>query len=118
MKKQPKFEGKMRLKKGDEVLVLSGKSKGKRGKILETEPERGTVVVEGVNVVKKHQKPRSANSRAMVKQQLGEIEAPAPIPISKVMLVCPNCQKETRFAREMTAEGAARKCRKCNTVIL
>lgn len=117
MKKEPKFEGKMRLKKGDEVLVLSGKSKGKRGKVLETQPERGMVVVEGINVVTKHQKPRSANSRAMVKQQLGEIQTPAPIPVSKVMLMCPSCNKETRLARESSAEGWVRKCRKCNAVI-
>ena len=116
-KKKPEFEGKMRLKKGDEVLILSGKSKGTRSKILETQPEKGMVVVEGVNIVKKHQKPRSSSSRAMVKQQLGEIESPAAIPMSKVMLMCSSCNKETRLARESSSEGWVRKCRKCGAVI-
>lgn len=118
-KKKPEFEGKMRLKKGDEVIVLSGKDKNKteRHKILETLPDRGMVVVEGINVVKKHQKPRSANTRAMVKQQLGEIETPAPIPVGKVMLVCTQCHRETRIATESTDAGWARKCRKCGALI-
>ena len=75
-KKKPVFEGKMNLKKGDEVIVLAGKDKGKRGKIIQTIPEEGKVIVDGVNVVTRHQKPRSASSRAMVKQQLGEMQMP------------------------------------------
>ncbi len=75
-KKKPVFEGKMNLKKGDEVIVLAGKDKGKRGKIIQTVPEEGKVIVDGVNVVTRHQKPRSASSRAMVKQQLGEMQMP------------------------------------------
>ena len=117
-KSRPVFEGKMNLKKGDEVIVLAGKDKGKRGKIQETLPKEGRVIVEGINIVTRHQKPRSTGSRAMVKQQLGEIQMPAPLPISKVMLVCPKCNKETRSAKQTTADGGtARKCRKCGQLI-
>ncbi|MCX8052658.1 MAG: 50S ribosomal protein L24 [Armatimonadetes bacterium] len=117
-KKKPTFEGKMRLKKGDEVIVLAGKDKGKRGKIIQTLPETGKVIVDGVNVVTRHQKPRSASSRAMVRQQLGEMMVPLGVPISKVMLVCPKCNKETRIARVATTDGEmARKCRKCGELV-
>lgn len=116
--KKPKYEGKMNLKKGDEVLVLSGKDKGKRGKIIQTLPDEGKVIVEGVNVVTRHQKPRTANSRAMVKQQLGEMKMPLGVPLGKVMLICPKCNKETRMAHERTAAGdSVRECRKCGELV-
>ena len=112
--KKPVFEGKMRLKKGDEVIVLSGKDKGKRGKIIQTVPEQGKVIIDGVNIVTRHQKPRGQTSRAMVKQQLGEMQIPLGLPLAKVMLVCPKCNKETRLGRVKTASGdIARKCMKC-----
>lgn len=119
MKKyKPKFEGKLRLRKGDEVIVLAGKDRGKRGKVIQTVPEEGKVIVDGVNVVTRHQKPRSASGRAMVKQQLGEIQVPLGIPAAKVMLVCPKCNKETRLARSQDAEGDwARRCRKCGELV-
>ncbi len=119
MKKgKPKYEGKMRLKKGDEVIVLAGKDKGKRSKVIQTIPDEGKVIVDGVNVVTKHQKPRKQSSRAMVKQQLGEMQVPLGVPLAKVMLVCPKCNKETRIARVATTEGdMARKCRKCGELV-
>jgi large subunit ribosomal protein L24 len=117
-KKKPVYEGKMNLRKGDEVIVLNGKDRGKRGKIIQTLPEQGKVIVDGVNVVTRHQKPRSAGSRAMVKQQLGEMQMPMGIGVAKVMLVCPNCNKETRMARVAAADGKlARSCRKCGQVV-
>jgi len=117
-KSKPKFEGKMRLKKGDEVIVLAGKDKGKRGKVIQTLPEEGKVLVDGVNIVTRHQKPRSSGGRAMVRQQLGEMQVPLGMPIGKVMLVCPKCNKETRLARVPGAEGdMVRKCRKCGELI-
>ena len=113
-KKKTVYEGKMSLRKGDEVIVLSGKDKGKRGKIIQTLPEAGKVIVDGVNVVTRHQKPRSQSSRQMVKQQLGEMQMPMGIGIAKVMFVCPKCNKETRMARIAAAEGKlARGCKKC-----
>lgn len=111
---KPPFEGKLKLKKNDEVMVLSGKDKGKRGKIIETLREDGKVRVEGVSIVKKHQKPRATTTRGMVNQQLGEIEFPSAINASKVMLICPRCGKETRIASDRTPAGKlGRKCKKC-----
>jgi large subunit ribosomal protein L24 len=116
--KKPKFEGKLRLKKGDEVIVLAGKDKGKRGKIIQTMPKEGKVIVDGVNVVTRHRKPRSLSGRAMVRQQLGEMQVPLGVPVSKVMLVCPKCNKETRISRVQSAEGEwVRKCRKCGELV-
>ncbi|MBQ7257693.1 MAG: 50S ribosomal protein L24 [Abditibacteriota bacterium] len=119
MKKfKPAFEGKLRLKKGDEVVVLSGKDKGKKGKIIAVFPSEGKVRVDGINMVKKHQKSRGATTtRGMINQQTGIIDFPAALDASKVMLVCPKCGKFTRIAHDNTAEGIVRKCRKCNAVI-
>jgi len=117
-KKKPTFEGKIRLKKGDEVIVLAGKDKGKRGKVIQTLPTEGRIIVDGINVVTRHQKPRSTGSRAMVKQQLGEVQMPMGVPISKVMLVCPKCSKETRIAQAVAGDGSSvRKCRKCGEIV-
>jgi large subunit ribosomal protein L24 len=117
-KRKPVFEGKLRLRKGDEVIVLSGKDKGKRGKIIQTIPEDGKVIVDGVNVVTRHRRPRSSSSRAMIRQQLGEMQVPLGLPVSKVMLVCPKCNKETRMSRTRSPEGGwERTCRKCGEFI-
>lgn len=117
-KSRPLYEGKMSLKKGDEVLVLAGKDKGKRAKVQQSLPKEGRVIVDGVNMVTRHKKAQGNNSRGMVKGQLGEIHMPAPLPINKVMLVCPKCSKATRAAREVTADGASvRKCKKCGGLI-
>lgn len=86
----------MGIKKGDTVIVLSGKNKGKKGKVINVFPDKGKVIVEGVGVVKKHQKPTR-------NFQGGIIEKPVPIYSSKVMLVCPRCGKLTR----------SRTCKKC-----
>lgn len=115
---KPKFEGRLRLKKGDEVIVLSGRDKGKRGKIIRTVPEEGKVIIDGVNLVTRHQKPRSSSGRAIVKQQLGEMQIPLGVTVAKVMLVCPKCNKETRSASTRTQDGdMARVCRKCGELI-
>ena len=117
-KKKPVFEGKMRLKKGDEVIVLTGKDKGKRGKIMHTVPEQGKVIVDGVNIVTRHQKSRSTTQRAMVKSQLGEVQMPMGLLAAKVMLICPHCAKEVRLSSARSADGKiVRKCRKCGQVI-
>ncbi|MBS4021477.1 MAG: 50S ribosomal protein L24 [Dethiobacter sp.] len=98
---------KLHVRKGDKVLVLSGKDKGKKGKILSAEPSKGTVVVEGVNIVKKH-------TRASQRVQAGIHEHPAPLNCAKVMVVCPNCQKATRIKKEAQKDGTRiRACKKC-----
>jgi large subunit ribosomal protein L24 len=92
-----KYEGKMLIRKGDEVLVLAGKDKGKKGRVLEVDPEYGRVVVEKVNIVVRHQRPRS--QRAAVKEQTGRVEKAAPIPVCKVMLISPISGKPLRASK-------------------
>ena len=85
--------GKMRLKKGDRVRVITGKDAGKEGKVLRCISDRDLLVIEGVNVVTKHVKPSQKNP------QSGIIKQEAPIYASKVMLVCPSCGAATRVGR-------------------
>ena len=90
---------KMNVKKGDTVVVLSGKDKGKQGKVIQALPKKNKVVVEGVNKVKKHQKPTQAN------QQGGIIEMEAPIDASNVMLLDPKTNKPTRVGIKVDEKG-------------
>jgi len=89
------------------VVVLSGKDAGKKGKVLEVIPKKGRVVVEKVNVVKKHQKPTQQSPQG------GIVEQEAPIHCSNVILFCPECNSVTRRSNKMTGEGKVRVCRKC-----
>ena len=99
---------KMNVKKGDQVKVLSGKDKGAQGEVLRALPSEGKVVVEGVAIVKKAQRPTPMN------QQGGIIEQEAAIDVSNVMLVCPSCGKPTRVGHGKNAEGnKIRICKKC-----
>ena len=90
----------MRIKKGDLVQVLAGKDRGKQGRIIEARPRDGKVLVENLNVHKKHQKPRPIrDSNRMGGTQIapgGIISLPAPVSVSNVMLVCPTCKLPTR----------------------
>ena len=99
---------KMNVKKGDKVQVLSGKDKGAQGEVLKAFPAEGKVIVEGVAMVKKHQKPTAVN------QQGGILEREAAIDVSNVMLVCPSCGKATRVGHAVDGEGKkVRVCKKC-----
>ena len=103
---------KMSIKKDDLVVVLSGKDKGKQGKVLKTEPKSGKVVVEKVNLVSRHTKPRRQGEEG------GIIQKEAPIYASKVMRVCPKCNKPTRAAHKVLADGKkVRICKKCGAEI-
>ncbi|MBI5701850.1 50S ribosomal protein L24 [Candidatus Saganbacteria bacterium] len=97
---------KLNLKKGDNVLVLSGKDANKKGKILRILSKSNRVIVEGANIIKKHQ-------RATQSFQGGIIERPNAMPISKVKLICPRCSKPSRISR---SEGV-RVCKKCGEAI-
>jgi large subunit ribosomal protein L24 len=100
----------MHVRTGDEVLVISGKNKGQRGKITRAIPEQNRVVVENVNMVKKHMKARGPRQRG------GIIEVEAPLHASNVMLICPNCGKAARTGdRILEGEGkvSRRKIRYC-----
>ena len=101
----------MNIKKDDKVVVLSGKDKGKQGKILVSDPKAAKVIVEGVNVATKHQKPRKQGEEG------GIIKVETPIYVSKVQLVCPKCGKATRVAHKITDGKKTRVCKKCGAEI-
>lgn len=97
-----------RIKKGDNVMVLSGKDKGKVGKALRIYPKDGLVLVEGVNLKKRHRRPRKSGEKGSI------IQKPAPLQLSKVMPKCPNCQKPTRIAiGKIDGNKRKRSCKKC-----
>ena len=104
----------MRIKSGDTVEVIYGEDRGMRGTVRVAYPRRNKVVVEGVNIVIKHQRPISAG-----RQQTpgGRIELEAPINVSNVMLVCPSCQERTRVGYSVTEDGKMRVCKKCSAQI-
>ena len=100
---------KMSVRQGDKVLVLSGKDKGKKGKVIATYPRLGKVKVEGVNMMKKHAKP----TRKVPQGGIREMEAA--FPASKVMVICPACSKPTRVAKKILPdERRVRTCQQCD----
>ncbi len=100
-----------RVKKGDMVMVLSGKDKGKTGKVLKAIPEKGKIVIEKVNIVKKHQKPDQ-------KSKGGVVEKEGSVHISKVGLLCNKCNTSVRIKTKVLEDGKkVRLCGKCNDVI-
>ena len=101
----------MNIKKDDKVVVLSGKDKGKQGKILVSDPKAMKVIVEGVNVATKHQKPRKQGEEG------GIIKVDTPIYVSKVQLVCPKCGKPTRVGHKIADGKKSRVCKKCGAEI-
>jgi large subunit ribosomal protein L24 len=106
---------KLHVRKGDNVLVLAGKDAGKRGRILHAYPQRERVTVEDVNIVIRHQRPRSTQIAAQ--QQAGRVEKPAPIHVSNVMLVCPSCNQPTRIAHKQSEKHSVRACKHCGEII-
>lgn len=105
-----------RIKAGDEVVILSGKDRGKVGRVIERIPKENKVVVEGVNITKRHVRARKRG------QESGIIEREAPIPSCKVILVCPRCGKRARIKTKITLleQGEKEKlrvCKKCGEVI-
>jgi large subunit ribosomal protein L24 len=100
------------IRKDDVVIVLSGKEKGRKGKVLLTLPKENKVLVEGINVAKKHTKPRKRNDPG------GIIEKECPIYASKVMRICQKCQKPTRAARQIAEDGTkSRLCKHCGETV-
>lgn len=102
---------KVHVKKGDTVTVISGNEKGKKGKVLRVDYKKGHVVVENLNMVKKHLRPTQTNPQG------GVTSIPASMSSSKVMLVCPNCGKPTRVQREIRDDSKVRICKKCKKAI-
>ncbi|AFV12748.1 50S ribosomal protein L24 [Thermacetogenium phaeum DSM 12270] len=102
---------KLHVRKGDTVYILTGKDAGKRGKVLQAIPSRRKVIVEGVNVVKKHTRPTKALPQG------GIVEKEAPIDSSNVMLVCTKCDKPTRVAKKLVDDRYYRACKRCGEII-
>ena len=101
----------MKIKTGDKVIVLSGKDKGKTGKVISADPKNGKVIVEGVSVATKHQKPKKKG------QDGGIMKVETPVYVSKVQLVCPKCDKGVRVGYKYGADKKLRVCRKCGAEI-
>ena len=97
----------LNIKKGDNVVVIAGKDKGKTGKVLVSMPADNSVVVAGVNIVAKHKKPRSANDKGGIIKKENKIDA------SNVQIVCPICGKATRVAHVVKDDKKIRECKKC-----
>jgi len=103
---------KVHIKKGDTVYVLSGKDKGKKGKVIKVFPRKKSAIVEGVNMATKHQKPTAGMPQG------GIMRMELPISTSKLMLVCNKCNKPTRFGHTILADGSkVRVCKRCQEVI-
>ena len=102
----------MKIRKNDQVLVISGKDKGKKGKVHFVFPDKEQIVVEGINMIKRHAKAQGAA------RQAGIIEREAPMHISKVMLVCSKCNHPSRVGfRALEKGGRVRVCSSCHEVI-
>ncbi len=101
----------MKIKKGDQVLIISGKDRGRKGKVLQAFPKERKVLVEGINLRKKHQRPRRMGEKGQI------IQMPAPIDVSNVKLICPKCGKATRVGYKVIEKKKFKICKKCGEVI-
>ena len=103
---------KLHVKKDDLVMIVAGKDKGKSGKVLRVLPEKERVLVESINLIKRHTRPSQSNSEG------GIIEKEAPIAISNVQLLCPGCNKPARTGLKVLEDGSkVRFCKKCNEIV-
>ena len=101
------------IRKNDNVLVITGKNRGARGRVLKIDPTKNRLVVEGVNIIKRHTKPNPQKNI-----EGGVVEREASIHASNVQLVCPECGKQTRVGRKVLGDGRkVRICRKCEGVV-
>lgn len=105
------MSNKVHVKTGDTVMVINGKDRGKTGKVMAVSPAEGKVIVEKVNIVKKHVKPRQMGEPG------GIIEAEAALYADKVQLVCPKCGKATRVGHIVDGDKKVRVCKKCGAHI-
>ena len=102
----------MQIRKNDSVMVISGKERGKTGKVLRVNPEEDAVIIERINVVKRHTKPRGPQ------QAGGIIEKEASIPASNIMIMCDKCNAPVRIGHKVLADGnKVRVCRRCAEVL-
>lgn len=97
----------MKIKKDDQVIIISGKYRGKKGKVLRVLPESGRISVEGVNLMKKHVRPKKSGEKGQM------VTIPYPFPVSKAKLICPKCGKPTRVGKKFLEKESFRVCKKC-----
>ena len=101
----------MKIKKGDIVLVIQGKDRGKSGKVLRANPTAGKILVDGLNIVIKHAKPKQQGKKGE------KIQKPAAIDVSNVKLMCGQCKKPTRVGYTMNADVKVRVCKQCGATL-
>ncbi|MDD5085479.1 MAG: 50S ribosomal protein L24 [Candidatus Omnitrophica bacterium] len=102
----------LKIKKNDDIIVNSGKDRGKRGKVVRLVPTEGRAIVQGVNIIKRHVRPNRDNPRGGIMQMEGTIH------ISNLKLVCPRCSKPTRVGITVLADGTRKRmCKKCKEII-
>lgn len=101
----------MKIKKGDTVLIISGKDRGKKGKIIESFPKEGRIIVEGINLRKKHIKPKRTGEKGQI------VSLPVPLDASNVKIICSKCEKPTRIGIKIEGEKKYRICKKCKQEI-
>jgi len=101
----------MKIKKGDMVLIISGKDRGKKGKILKTFPAEHKILVEGINLRRKHQRSKRTGEKGQI------VTLPAPINISNAKLICPKCGKPARIGYKIVENKKYRICKKCGQEI-
>lgn len=101
----------MKIRKNDQVKILSGKDRGKIGKVLRVTPKDGKAIIEGLNLAKKHSKPRRQGEKGQ------RVTVPVPIDVSNLMLVCPKCSKAARVGFKISEKNKYRICKKCQSEI-
>ncbi len=101
----------MKIKKGDTILIISGKDRKKTGKVLEVFPKNQKIMVEGINIVKKHVKPKRSGEKGQ------RVEIPRPFSISNVKLICPKCKAAARVGYRIIEKRKYRTCKKCGQEI-
>ncbi|OGZ58859.1 MAG: 50S ribosomal protein L24 [Candidatus Spechtbacteria bacterium RIFCSPLOWO2_12_FULL_38_22] len=101
----------MKIKKGDKVLVISGKNRGKIGKVMSVFYDKSRVIVEGVNLQKKHVRPKKQGEKGQM------VEVTVPIDISNIKLICDKCNKATRVGYKVEGKEKFRICKKCEETI-
>lgn len=101
----------MKIRKGDTIKIITGKDKGKTGKVLKSFPKKDKVLIEGLNLYKKHVKPKRQGESGQI------VAIPRPIDVSNIMIMCSNCGKAVRVGFKMDGENKTRYCKSCQAII-
>ncbi|MDD4409638.1 MAG: 50S ribosomal protein L24 [Candidatus Pacebacteria bacterium] len=98
----------MKIKKEDQVLIIAGDEKGKKGKVLKSMPSENKAIIEGVNLAKKHIRPKQKGQKGQI------VKIPMPMNVSKLKVVCPKCGQASKIGYDVSGEVKSRICKKCN----